>query len=60
MSSKHILGIGQTAPGKVVIVHGNALECDHALPLATLADCPSCLKAELEAVESALMVESSL
>lgn len=45
MSSKHILGIGQLAPGKVVIIHGNTLECDHAKPIATLEDCEECLKA---------------
>lgn len=44
MSSKHIIGIGHLQPGKVVIIHGNALECVHGRPLATLGDCADCVQ----------------
>lgn len=40
MSSKHIIGIGQLEPGKVVIIHGSTLQCDHAVPI--MQDCPEC------------------
>ena len=40
MSSKHILGIGQQESGKVAIIHGGAVQCDHARPL--MQDCPQC------------------
>lgn len=40
MSSKHILGIGQLEPGKVVIIHGNMLECDHGVPI--MRECAEC------------------
>ena len=40
MSSKHILGIGQLEPGKVAIVHGSAVQCDHGVPI--LNACKEC------------------
>jgi hypothetical protein len=44
--SKHILGIGQTQAGKVVIIHSNHLQCDHATPITL--DCALCEPAEPE------------
>lgn len=48
MSSKHIIGIGQLESGKVVIIHGSAVECDHGLRL--VGDCPDC-EAEAQAFD---------
>ena len=41
VSSKHILGIGQQESGKVAIIHGNSLQCDHGMPI--MQDCPQCV-----------------
>ena len=61
MSSKHIIGIGQLEPGKVAIIHGNALQCDHAVPM--LQECPLCLhgvSVEDKGVPEAEMRSSSI
>lgn len=42
---KFVLGIGQLEPGKVTIVHGRAVECDHRVPMSQ--DCPRCLSESL-------------
>lgn len=57
MSSKHILGIGQLEPGKVSIVHGGAVQCDHARPLTE--DCPQCALEALNDSEAVLEPELS-
>ena len=52
--------IGETCPqcggrgwlgGKVAIIHGGAVQCDHARPLATFEDCPQCLQEALDMAE---------
>jgi len=64
MSSKHIIGIGQAESGKVMILHGNTLQCDHAVSI--MSDCQECslearsLKAEWHSVEHGLEPESRL
>ena len=30
--------------GRVTIINGNSLQCDHGLPTATLEDCQECLQ----------------
>ena len=58
MSSKHIIGIGQLEPGRVAIIHGNALQCDHAVPM--LQECPLCLaRIELERISASKTASAS-
>jgi hypothetical protein len=46
VSSKHILGIGQSQAGKVVIIHTNHIQCDHAKPI--IHECEECEPPEPE------------
>lgn len=55
---KFVLGIGQHEAGKVVIVHGRAVECDHQVPISQ--DCPQCAIEAQDDAEVGLVVEMSL